>query len=86
MLAADLLIEGTARVEGTQAPFAFHLQQGLEPLPPDANFDWPAEVMPAARPRPWHMIREVLGDELAPIYAGDRPAPDQKNVPTPSPK
>lgn len=97
VLAADLLIEGTAHVEGVEAPFAFHLEQALEPLPPDANFDWPADVMPAARPRPWYMIREVLGDALAPIYAGDtfregrdaaahKPAPAQKNVPTPSPK
>lgn len=83
VLACDLHIEGTATVEGTTAPFTFELHQAALPLPADANFDWPSEVLPAARQRPWHMIVDVLGDSLAAPYAPD---PDQKNVPTPAPK
>ncbi len=68
VVALELKIEGTATVEGKQAPFTLTLTMKPEALPEDADLALPDEVLPARRPRPWQMVEEVLGDALNPIY------------------
>ncbi|MCC6623381.1 MAG: hypothetical protein IT385_19130 [Deltaproteobacteria bacterium] len=59
---------GVAAVDGVEAPFGMTLEVDVARLDDKASFVLPAERLPAARPRPWKMIEDVLGDDLAPIY------------------
>jgi hypothetical protein len=72
----ELELGGTASVSGRRATFSASARQKSSPLPADETFDLPATWSPADRPRVWPMIREVLGDRLAPWAGGqtDEPA------------
>jgi hypothetical protein len=72
----ELELGGTAEVSGRRLTFSASARQTASPLPADETFALPPAWLPADRPRVWPMIREVLGDALAPWAGGkDAPAP-----------
>ena len=70
----ELELGGTATVAGRRLTFSASARQTASPLPPDETFALPAGWLAADRPRVWPMIREVLGDSLAPWAGGRDPA------------
>jgi hypothetical protein len=71
----ELEVGGTAEVSGRRLSFSASARQTAGPLPPEETFALPSSWLPADRPRVWPMIREVLGDRLAP-WAGGKEAPE----------
>ncbi len=67
-VAGELTISGSASVEDRNHAFEAELAIKVTPLPPDASFAIPEDVLPARRPRVWRMIRTVMGDALAEPY------------------
>ncbi|MCA9513761.1 MAG: hypothetical protein KC635_02355 [Myxococcales bacterium] len=68
LVAGKVEIAGEATVEGTRAPFRITVEQKVTALPEGTKLALPDDVLPAARPRTWKMIEEVLGDDLLAPY------------------
>ncbi len=68
VVAGQLEVSGEANVDGAVGAFVFRVSHAVEALPKGASFALPQGVMAARRRRPWRMIREVMGDDLAPAY------------------
>lgn len=70
VVAGELDIQGDARVEGREHRFHAGFRYRVEALPARATFTVAAgeRVLSARRPRPWKMIRDVLGDALSEVY------------------
>ncbi|MGM0574624.1 MAG: hypothetical protein ACQEXJ_02655 [Myxococcota bacterium] len=68
VLAGSLTVAGDATVEGQRRRFRLEVTWEVLPLPGDAEFTVPEDVLSARRPRPWKMIRGVLGDALEAPY------------------
>ena len=67
-VAGNLMLKGMATMEGVKQSFTLRYSASVETNVKASTFEIPKDVVPATRPRPWLMIENVLGDELAPVY------------------
>jgi hypothetical protein len=81
----ELDAAGTATVSGRRLTFTASASQSTAPLPADETFALPEGFWPADRPRVWPMIREVLGDRLAPWAGGQAQPADAASEAEPPP-
>lgn len=69
MVAGRFEITGGARWGAIDANFGGSVDIAIAPLPPKPGFTIPADALPPTRDRPWRMIQDVMGDQLAAPWA-----------------